>query len=100
MGVLLDWWLGGEDGRVDEPYVSPSRWSIELIQADFGALDTTVFDRTEPYHVNATMVVRPASHSSARKVVTLLCDDERSMLTSNVKDALSAHDYEVSISNP
>ena len=55
MGVLPGWWLGEEDGRAGEPYVSPERWDSELKKAGFLGTDAVAFD----HQVNANIVALP-----------------------------------------
>jgi len=60
MGVLPGWWLGENDGRNDQPYISPERWDIELKKAGFTGVDAAIYDEETPYHQNANIVSRPA----------------------------------------
>jgi SAM-dependent methyltransferase len=73
MGILPGWWLGGDDQRSDEPFVSSSRWDEELRQAGFSGLEgAIVLDDDAPYQLNATMVAAVAPAILPEKKVTLL----------------------------
>jgi acyl transferase domain-containing protein len=74
-GYLSGWWLGSEDGRPDEPYVSPSRWSQELICAGFDTPDTIVYDGLAPCHLNANIIASASSDDAKEKRLTILCMD-------------------------
>ncbi|KAJ5645285.1 hypothetical protein N7507_011296 [Penicillium longicatenatum] len=73
MGVLPGWWIGDQDSRVDQPYVSPKRWEAELQASGFTGTDLVVYDHEPPYASNATMVATVISEMSKPKQVTLLC---------------------------
>jgi hypothetical protein len=60
-GILPGWWLGASDSRSLEPFVTPSRWDVELRAAGFSGTDTVVYDDDEPYQMNANIVSRPLS---------------------------------------
>lgn len=76
LGLFEDWWHGEQDGRVDEPYVTPARWESELQRAGFAGLDTVVLDSEEPYQLNAIMVAKPemANLKPTNKAVTILSE--------------------------
>ncbi|KAH8166023.1 hypothetical protein CIB48_g2204 [Xylaria polymorpha] len=59
MGLLPGWWLGEEDGRRQEPYVSPERWAEELQAAGFSAPHASIFDDEVPFQANVTIVASP-----------------------------------------
>lgn len=81
-GMLPGWWLGAEDERLSEPYVSPDRWERELQAAGFKGADAAVYDHNAPFHINATIVasVNPSwtehgnltNGSSSRQKVTFI----------------------------
>ncbi|GLA97323.1 type I Iterative Polyketide synthase (PKS) [Aspergillus tubingensis] len=72
-GYLPGWWLGRADNRLDQPYVSPDRWTQELIAAGFEEPDAVVLDGVVPYHSNAGMIVSTARPRTIPSRVTLLC---------------------------
>ncbi|KAJ8123759.1 hypothetical protein ONZ43_g364 [Nemania bipapillata] len=72
MGLLPGWWLGEEDGRGQEPYVSPERWAEELLAAGFSSPEASIFDDEVPFQANVTMVASPKIEWEADPVVYLL----------------------------
>ena len=75
MGFLPGWWLGAEDNRVEQPYISPSRWSKELASAGFKEPDAVILDGIGPYHMSAGILASVAVDEAALSRVTLLCHD-------------------------
>ncbi|KAF2716908.1 polyketide synthase [Polychaeton citri CBS 116435] len=70
MGFLPGWWLGNEDGRAEEPYISPESWINALTAAGFEKPDAVKRDTVVPYTASvgilaskSTRVVRPPSLS-------------------------------------
>lgn len=78
LGVFPNWWRGGSDGRVDEPYVDSTRWEAELRAAGFAGLDAVIADSDAPFQLNSIMVARLEATKTASKQVTLLCADKTS----------------------
>ncbi|CRL24691.1 Beta-ketoacyl synthase [Penicillium camemberti] len=72
MGVFPGWWLGEDDDRSDQPYISPERWDRELRAADFTGADVTAYDQKPPYHISASMLSRPVDQISIPKDIWLL----------------------------
>lgn len=95
-GLFEDWWYGEGDGRVDEPYVAPARWELELKTAGFANLDTVVLDADEPHQLNAVMVatLELEAPRATRKVVTILYD-QQGMAVETLSQALESHGYTV-----
>ncbi|KAJ6018051.1 fatty acid synthase S-acetyltransferase [Penicillium sp. IBT 35674x] len=58
MGLLPQWWLGGDDGRPEKPHVSPDRWDKELQSAGFTGVESTSYDNVWPHHSSASMISR------------------------------------------
>ncbi|GKZ27195.1 type I Iterative Polyketide synthase (PKS), partial [Aspergillus brasiliensis] len=71
-GTLAGWWYGENDCRIDQPYVSVSRWTEELKAAGFCAPDAAVPDTAAPNQLNTMILARLAIESLSRKHVTLL----------------------------
>ncbi|KAL2760152.1 hypothetical protein ACRALDRAFT_1046570 [Sodiomyces alcalophilus JCM 7366] len=73
LGFLDDWWVGENDGRPDEPYVSPDRWEVELKRAGFAA-PAVLHDAPAPYQMSAVMIARPEEdvNPTPSKTVTVL----------------------------
>jgi acyl transferase domain-containing protein/SAM-dependent methyltransferase len=55
-GNFSGWWLGEDDGRPDQPFVSVSRWDQELKDANYSGVDVAVYDLEEPYRQGAAIV--------------------------------------------
>jgi hypothetical protein len=72
-GFLPGWWLGAEDNRAEEPYISPERWTKELIAAGFQAPEAIVLDYIAPYQTSAGIIASRASRATLPSRVTLLC---------------------------
>ncbi|KKY36228.1 putative polyketide synthase [Diaporthe ampelina] len=75
MGVLPGWWLGSEDGRAAEPYISSTRWDAELRRAGFAGAATVAYDG----YLNNNIIAAPAEevgvgvhHNHPPGCVTLL----------------------------
>ncbi|KAJ0116060.1 hypothetical protein J7T55_005006 [Diaporthe amygdali] len=68
MGVLPGWWLGSEDGRLTEPYISSERWDAELRRAGFAGAETVAYDG----YLNNNIIAMPAEIEVHSKRVTLL----------------------------
>ena len=65
--------MGVNDGRPDEPYVSPERWAEELKRAGFATPDV-VLDSPTPYHSSAVFIARPEEdvNKATKKNVTVV----------------------------
>ena len=77
-GCFSGWWLGEEDKRVWEPYVSVERWDEELKIAEFTGVDTVVYDAELPYQGMAVIVSAPRQcrdQDTQKRRVTLICGD-------------------------
>lgn len=68
MGVLPGWWLGSDDGRHAEPYISSDRWDEELRRAGFAGAGTVAYDG----YLNNNIIAAPAEVEAHPKRVTLL----------------------------
>lgn len=94
MGVLPGWWLGGEDGRKEEPYVAPARWAEELQKVGFSYPSFVLDIDEEPFQANATIVAAPAepttSHANGDLTfpVSLLCQQPDGDVAKRASDAL------------
>ena len=74
MGTLPGWWLGEEDGRVEEPYLEPSKWEKHLKEAGFDGIEAVHHDN----QFNATMIAVPAQSSVAKRVSLLVLNSTHS----------------------
>ncbi|KAI2635455.1 acyl transferase domain-containing protein [Xylaria nigripes] len=88
MGFLPGWWLGEEDGRYWEPYVSPERWSEELLAAGFSAPEASIFDDEVPFQANVTMIASPNITWKADPVVYLLSGNPEGKIAKDVSTSL------------
>jgi hypothetical protein len=71
-GILLGWYIGVQDGRHDEPYVSPKQWKEELDAAGFQLDETAVLDSLETFYTNAIIVAKPRREKARYKRICLL----------------------------
>uniref|UniRef100_A0A0B7KHN6 Uncharacterized protein n=1 Tax=Bionectria ochroleuca TaxID=29856 RepID=A0A0B7KHN6_BIOOC len=94
MGILPGWWLGGEDGRKEEPYVAPARWAEELRKVGFSNTSIVLDVDEEPFQANATIVAAPAepaalhANGDLTSSVSLLCRQPDGDVTKRASDAL------------
>ncbi|KAI1562587.1 Polyketide synthase modules protein, partial [Pyrenophora tritici-repentis] len=74
MGFLSGWWLGALDDRVDQPFISPERWTKELLDAGFPKPEAIILDDDAPYQLNAGIVVARESseHTLSRDILIAL----------------------------
>ncbi|KAK1979840.1 KR domain-containing protein [Colletotrichum cereale] len=89
MGVLPGWWLGADDGRPDQPHVSPERWDAELRNAGFDGLDDVALDSEQPTNLLAFMTARPSRGILRPRIITILHDAGSLHLAREVQEALS-----------
>ena len=68
MGTLSGWWLGEQDGRPSEPYVSAQRWEEELKKVGLSCIDAVAYDG----HLCNAIVARPPPAKLAERL-TILC---------------------------
>ncbi|KAL7940024.1 polyketide synthase [Trichoderma barbatum] len=98
MGYLSGWWLGDEDNRVDEPYISPARWEKELIAAGFKNPEH-VLDGIAPYHQSAGIMASADIKSKSLSRVSVLAHDANGPYVKNVKSALELQGISVDVFN-
>ncbi|KAJ5106839.1 hypothetical protein N7456_003514 [Penicillium angulare] len=87
MGYLSGWWLGSEDSRTDQPYVTTDRWSTELITAGFQE-PVSILDGIAPYHSNAGILAAVQSQQTPITRITLLCHDPSGPYVQELLDRL------------
>ena len=97
MGVLPGWWLGVNDGRVNEPYVSPERWDEELRQAGFGGLHSVTYDSPPPNQLLAFMTARPTLEIARMRATTILYNDTSLGIAEELKAQMTYDGYQVSL---
>ncbi|EFY94490.2 polyketide synthase [Metarhizium robertsii ARSEF 23] len=96
-GFLQGWWLGAHDNRVNQPYISPERWTKELLHAGFSKPEVIVLDDSAPYHVNTGIIVTRESRNTSLLPVSLLCHSPNSPCVSEVHQCLESLDVAVNI---
>lgn len=96
-GHLSGWWLGEEDGRPDQPYITVERWDDELKAAGFSGVDVVCHDHEEKaYRTNAAIVSRLKTNpATSDRKVALLCDDEKSGVAHTLITSLTTVGWEV-----
>jgi hypothetical protein len=87
---LPGWWLGEADGRIEEPYISPASWEVELRQAGF-ELEAMKWDN----EINASYIARPAAKSLSTKRVTILRGNNKNVATHELVSALRGTGWEL-----
>ncbi|KAF5121795.1 Highly reducing polyketide synthase gloL [Metarhizium anisopliae] len=97
LGFLHGWWLGAQDNRVDQPYVSPERWTKELLHAGFSKPEVIVLDDSAPYHVNTGILVSRESRHASLLAVSVLCHSPNSPYVSEMHQCLESLDVAVNI---
>lgn len=75
-GLFSGWWLGAEDGRVDEPFVDPEEWDNRLRKAGFEGTSSVTLDGPKPYHINANIIAQPAIQTTYPKRLTLMTNSQ------------------------
>ncbi|BCR95830.1 type I polyketide synthase [Aspergillus luchuensis] len=95
MGILPGWWLGENDGRVDEPFMPPHKWEYALKWAGYSKA-AEVFDGPRPYHINVNMVYRHAQLLPNIHRVTLLHNVGQDI--EHLLDTLTIRGYQVDLS--
>ncbi|KAJ2980610.1 hypothetical protein NUW58_g6899 [Xylaria curta] len=88
MGLLPGWWLGEEDARLQEPYVSPDRWAEEFLAAGFSPPEASIYDDQVPFQANVTMVTSPMTTWGADTTVFLLTGKPEGEIARDISTAL------------
>ncbi|KAH7400779.1 hypothetical protein DE146DRAFT_653958 [Phaeosphaeria sp. MPI-PUGE-AT-0046c] len=96
MGILPGWWLGADDGRPDEPFISTKRWNDELKAAGFGGVDGVVWDNEAPWKINANMIATAVTADlQPEKEISLLYDGEVSDAAREIEQHFIREGYHV-----
>lgn len=96
MGILPGWWLGADDGRPDEPFVSTGRWDEELKAAGFGGVDGVVWDNEAPWQINANMIATAVTaETHPEKEISLLYEGEIIDTARDIEQLFVKEGYEV-----
>lgn len=99
MGGFPGWWLGEDDGRPDEPYVSPERWFHELKASGFAGTGSVVLDNDHPYQVCATMVVEPVKEPVEKRAVTFLYREDVTQQIKSFQSEFEAAGHTVTLAS-
>ncbi|KFA77973.1 hypothetical protein S40288_07716 [Stachybotrys chartarum IBT 40288] len=92
LGSLPGWWVGAEDNRSEEPYVSVDRWDDELLAAGFRGLNGAVVpDSANLFHLNTVMIARARWQEPRTNRVSILGVGEATEL----EKALGAQGFQV-----
>ncbi|KAI1300936.1 putative polyketide synthase [Xylaria venustula] len=89
-GFLPGWWLGANDGRVEQPYVDPQRWAEELVRAGFREPEAVAFDGQPPYHLSAGILASRNPPDEHPERVTLLSYTLEAPLLSETRKSLES----------
>lgn len=96
MGILPGWWLGADDGRPNEPFVSTERWNEELKAAGFRGVDAAVWDNEAPWQINANIVATATTaETKPEKDICLLFEGELSDTARKVEQQFVQEGYKV-----
>lgn len=96
MGFLPGWWLGDEDNRADEPYISPERWCKELVAAGFKTPEY-VLDGIHPYHQSAGVMASVDNKTELPSNVSILCYDPKGPFVEELKSKLESQEIHVTV---
>ncbi|KAI9784710.1 MAG: hypothetical protein M1835_003513, partial [Candelina submexicana] len=98
-GVLPGWWLGENDDRPNEPFMTAEIWDKKLRTAGFSGTDSVVYDNDIPFQINASIVSRPANATTYSKHLTLLCGQGVSTTARQVETLLLRNGFHVELCN-
>ncbi|KAI4094752.1 MAG: hypothetical protein LQ344_001997 [Seirophora lacunosa] len=98
-GILPGWWLGENDDRLNEPFITVERWDKELRIAGFSGTDSVVYDNDFPHQINANIVSRPANATTYSKRLALLCGQGISTTARQVETLLLRNGFRVEFCN-
>ncbi|ODA79280.1 hypothetical protein RJ55_04873 [Drechmeria coniospora] len=96
MGYLSGWWLGDDDNRSSEPYISPERWTKELVAAGFQE-PAIAIDGIAPYQQSAGIMAVPAITVNKPPRVTLVTYTLSGAYVREAKDTLEARGMAVDV---
>ena len=91
MGTLPGWWLGQQDGRYHEPYVSAERWDTTLRAAGFNGIDSVSHDG----YLNNNLFSRPAFTSPMANKLTVLCVKKTADSVARISKLLRGKGYSI-----
>ncbi|KAI8630110.1 putative polyketide synthase [Xylariaceae sp. FL1651] len=94
-GFLPGWWLGTEDDRREQPYITPERWTEELVSAGFQEPEAIALDGNSPYHLSAGILASRQSFVARPGRVTLLSHTPEGPLVSEMRHCLESQQISV-----
>ncbi|TGJ79517.1 hypothetical protein E0Z10_g9254 [Xylaria hypoxylon] len=89
-GFLPGWWLGTADGRTEQPYITPERWTEELVSAGFEEPEAIAFDGQLPYHLSAGILASRKSSIVRPQKVTLLSHTSGGLFVAEMRKYLES----------
>jgi acyl transferase domain-containing protein/SAM-dependent methyltransferase len=95
MGVLPGWWLGENDQRAEQPFISPQRWDKELRAVGLTGTESTIYDDVLPFQFTACMTSRNLDKPLPSEELTLVCPNETSEEIDNVEKHFLQFGYQV-----
>ncbi|KAK5988830.1 Highly reducing polyketide synthase pspA [Cladobotryum mycophilum] len=93
MGSLSGWWLGEAEGRINEPYLTPSQWEPYLRAAGFDGIEAVHHD--DQY--DAAMIIRPAQPAVPTRLTVLSRNGASQKYVQDVVTVLERKGYTVDI---
>jgi NADPH:quinone reductase-like Zn-dependent oxidoreductase/SAM-dependent methyltransferase/NAD(P)-dependent dehydrogenase (short-subunit alcohol dehydrogenase family)/aryl carrier-like protein len=96
-GCFPGWWVGEADGRIDQPYVPPSRWNEELLASGFTGAATVIYDEEVPYVRSVTIISQSASTVAIRSMVLLVVSDYEDSIVLELFEVLKRDGFTVTM---
>ena len=90
-GTFASWWNSADDGRPDEPYLSPKEWQDRLTVAGFGDIHISP---SSPSDLNTVLVAKPQQTHTPSKRITILGTDTTSS-PSPLESELQSRGYQL-----
>ncbi|GFF62397.1 lovastatin nonaketide synthase [Aspergillus udagawae] len=95
MGTLPGWWLGENDQRVEQPFISPERWDKELRAVGLSGAESIAYDDVPPFQFSACIISRNLQEPLHSKELILVCPFETSDEVDNVEKHFLQSGYQV-----
>ena len=89
-GFFSGWWLGEDDSRGEQPWISPAGWAEELIAAGFQEPEASVLDSAAPYHLSAGIIASREIRRTTPSRVTVLCHAPDGPYVAEMRSCLEA----------
>ncbi|KAE8366480.1 S-adenosyl-L-methionine-dependent methyltransferase [Aspergillus caelatus] len=98
MGTFPGWWVGENDNRAQEPYVTPERWDRELRNTGFTGTDIVVYDQDRPFYSSAIITATKMQQPNIAPEIKVLCLGKEGNMVQRVKDRFSRAGYTIQLS--